>query len=109
MSNTCDQESPGVCGSVPQLPASQIDAVPEAKRFLEDTRRDDVYTLRFWQGVFWLWDEGIYRECGEQEVRNKLVRFLGRRFSKITKAVTSNVLECVKAEGELCGVEPPAW
>ena len=93
----------------PKLRASQIDAYPEARRFLESMQLEGVNTLWFLDGAFWRWERGAYRECREQEVRNQLVHFLGRRYANITKSAVNNVLECVRAGAELLGVEPTAW
>jgi len=91
-------------------PANDIDAVPEAMRFLATTEMDGLPRLRFWRGSFFYWARGAYAELPTAESRGALVDHLDKSFFKITSSAVSNVLEGLRAKAMLPGrTEPPAW
>ncbi|HEX4000225.1 MAG TPA: phage/plasmid primase, P4 family [Pirellulales bacterium] len=91
-------------------PAKEIDPGDEARWFLEKTKLDGVPTLLYWHGGWWRWRDGAYRECEASEVRGDLIRHLDREFNSLGSAVTSNVLDHLRANAFLpADREPPAW
>jgi putative DNA primase/helicase len=93
-----------------KLSSSEIDAVPEAVAFLDQTSRDGIPRLRFWRGTWFRYQGGAYRERPPSEVRGLLIDHLDQGFSKLTSAAVSNVLDALRAKARLlyC-TEPPAW
>ncbi len=90
--------------------ASTLDPSDEGKAYLESTRRDDVYGLLYWRGTWWRWKRGAYRECEASYVRAALIRRLDSDYHHLAMAITSNVLDHVKAHCFLpSDREPPTW
>ena len=90
--------------------ASKIDPGVEAKLYLETNRYDDVFRLRFWRGTWWTWRGGCYRCCEQGEVRSALIRHLDADFHSLSAAITTNVMDHLKAHAELQSHdEPPCW
>ena len=93
-----------------KVAAGELDPGTEAKNYLETTRLDETYGLRFWQGAWWKWEDGRYRELAESEVRSAVIRHLDPNYLKLGMSITSNVLDHVKAHAELpSSIEAPAW
>lgn len=93
-----------------KLPATQLDPAEEAEVSLEKGKVDGLFRLRFWQGSFYVWRHGAYKEKDIQEVKSELVRHLNRRCMHLNNGVLGNILEQLRAQAELTSdTTPPAW
>lgn len=91
-------------------PAKEMDSTTEGPAFLEKTRLDGVFALRFWRGSWHHYARGAYRERQPAEVRSKLVQHLMQDFFALGQRHTGDALDVVKALALLdFSIEPPAW
>ena len=97
-------------GSI-KIPDGSLDPMPETKRFLNQLASKDYQRLlRYHRGEFWGHDGRRYRVLSEDEMHNRLVKYLDQSFSHLTKGVIANVLACLRAETQLGSIiEPPCW
>src|SRR5574340_506120 len=84
-----------------KAPATDIDPGREAVAFLEKSKQDGIYRLRFWRGSGHYWLHGAYREVPNSELRGRVANHLDQSYSKVTIFATSNVLDMVKAKAML--------
>ena len=104
-----EEPTPPDAGTMRQ-PATEIDAVPDAARFLATTERDGLPRLRFWRATWLAWRGGAYREVPPSEIRAEVVNFLDRDYFKLTQGAVGNVLDGLRAKAQLSHrIEPPAW
>jgi putative DNA primase/helicase len=107
--NAAEDPEPPEAGSV-KISAGEIDAVPEASRYLDTTKMDDVPRLRYWRGAFHSYIHGAYRETLVSDVRGTLIDFLDETYFKLSSSHVNNVMDCLKAKARLFHrIEPPAW
>jgi putative DNA primase/helicase len=95
--------------------ASEIDAMPEARRFISvygmhTEGRDHVRKLQFWRCEFWAWDGLRYRPVTKDEMRSHIWQHLDMSFSYLTRNAVSNVFEGIKSQSQQPNdVEMPTW
>jgi putative DNA primase/helicase len=90
--------------------ARALDPASEATAFLETEKTDGISRLRFWRGGFWRWNAGRYEDLASPELRASVIQFLNRSHRNLTSAITTNVVDQVKAQSILAGAaEPPTW
>ncbi len=93
-----------------KAPASTMEPATEIDRYLESSRVDGVYRLRFWRGSFWLWQKGRYVELKPSEVSAHLCNHLNERYTHLTCGTLANAAMQLRAKSLLSGtVEMPAW
>jgi putative DNA primase/helicase len=90
--------------------AAWADPATEADKIISACVVDDYSTLCYWHGHFLKWSDGLYHELSKDEVRALTVNFLNERFSKVGSAVTTNVLEQLRAKTILPSkTVSPSW
>jgi putative DNA primase/helicase len=95
--------------------ANLIDAMPEARRFiniyaLHTEGKSSRRKLQFWRGEFWAWDDLKYRPLSKDGMRSRIWEHLDNSFSRLTRFAVSNVIEAVKAQTQLPdSTEMPCW
>jgi putative DNA primase/helicase len=91
--------------------AAEIDAMPEARRFITEVcTRDEELILRCWQGEFYGHDGTRYRVIPEDEMRERVVTYLDKSFSRLNITAVSNVLACIAAQTLVSSRKPmPSW
>ncbi len=95
--------------------ANEIDAMPEARRFIglygmHSEGKLTVSKLQFWGGQFWAWDGLRYRPLTIDEMRSFVWRHLDASFARLTRSAVSNVLEGVKSQTQQPSqIEMPSW
>ena len=94
-----------------------------AARFLEDNYKvEGVTTLRHYDGMWVLWDDGRYRETSPEKFHGSIYRFLeGKRYKKSTskgeiqiepyRPTRGKVLDIIDAMSQWCPIEghTPQW
>jgi putative DNA primase/helicase len=86
------------------------DPADEAKSFLEETKQDDVYRLRFRRDAFYYWTAGRYVETPLSEVEAEVTTALNRHFYNVRRGTVANVVAQIKAQSILYSqVKLPAW
>jgi putative DNA primase/helicase len=104
------QEPEPISASEMKATASEIDPAEEAKAFLDTSVTDGVPKLRFWRGSFIVWHNRRYRELPHAEARGHLIQSLNTTYCRLSRHVTDNVMDQLRAQAMLPGdLEPPAW
>ncbi len=90
--------------------ARELDARHAAQQYLEVSRKDGLYCLRYHRGIFRLWKKGSYIEVRPSEVRADVIINLNKVCHHLSTGVVNNVLDQVKAMSLLpFQIEEPAW
>ncbi len=90
--------------------ASELDPATEAEAFLLCHQSDGRPHAVFYRGSFHAWRLGRYVEVTSTEVQGELVKFLNRRFRKLTASILNNVMVQLRAQSQLSSeIEQPAW
>ncbi|MSR59248.1 MAG: hypothetical protein EXS05_16660 [Planctomycetaceae bacterium] len=104
-------------GQVDRPCAKNLDAVPAAVRFIDESTMwtipgDKFSRLKFYRGEFYLWHAGLtrYGALSGDMVKAQLVRHIDSYAHHITATVIGNVMLGVKAETIVNdSTEMPAW
>lgn len=94
-----------------KIKASDLDSVPEARKFLElHCTSGELTTLIHHRGSFYNWQGPAYREILPDEFRSKMYVYLDRFAFDLKEANISNVTGAVKALTHLrADLEIPRW
>lgn len=93
--------------------AAQLDPMVVARDFLKAHGTHEPtgeLTLRYWRDEFYAWNGRRYMTLPEPDLRASLVRFVDGCANKITRAIVTNVIDCLKAETLLnWHLDRPRW
>jgi putative DNA primase/helicase len=98
-------------GTDAKIAANQIDAMPEARIFLDKVcTHEGILTLRCQHDEFLAWNELSYVPMADAELKARLWRYLDPFVSHLTSNAVNNVVAAVKACTLVPARQPmPAW
>lgn len=79
-------------------PASDADPAIEATIFAENCGKGDQPRIRFFQGAWWYWERGAYRELADSDLRAKVIQHLARRFTMVKGSHANDCLEHLRSQ-----------
>lgn len=90
--------------------AGESDPAEEAERILQTCTQDDEPRIRFYQGMFWYWIKGAYRELPECDLRSRVTQHYSQYYSNVSASYPYNCLEHIKAQTHVLSYEElPIW
>lgn len=81
-----------------KAPAKEADPADEAKAFAAEVAVEGQSRIRYFQGSWWYWDRGAYRELPDTDLRAKAVERLADRYNMVKVEHATNLLEHLRSQ-----------
>jgi putative DNA primase/helicase len=108
--NSKSQSPPPSSNSIGGRKAIDADPAQIANDFLTAHSVARLSCIRYWNGSWWLWSDGCYREMEEFELRALVVTHFKRGWAHVKREHVSNVVEHLRAALFLpSNIQPPVW
>ncbi len=90
--------------------AKDADPAIESAMFAENCGLGNQPRIRFYQGTWWYWERGAYRELADCDLRAKIIEHYARRYTMVKGSHASDCLEHLRSQTLVAShLDTPAW